>query len=97
MKDLELESAQVRMRLHATIADSAFLLDMFGDDLARRNKYPTSLSGLEAVRFYLMQKHDWLPRDVQSMSTEELAFAVSEEIAKWKLPAKFRGVKDKRT
>ena len=59
------------------------LLEDFGDDLAKREGYQT-IDGMEAVRFYLMQKHNWLPSQVNSMSSEDLRFALTKEMGDWK-------------
>lgn len=49
-----------------------------GDKLAKREKYK-KLSGIEAVHFYLINKHNWLPSQVKAMDIEDLAFCLSEE------------------
>ena len=54
----------------------------FGHKLADREVYK-ELDGREAVEYYLMQKHNWLPIQVKEMSYSHLHFALSEEIADW--------------
>lgn len=54
------------------------LLAELGDKLAKREKYE-QVSGLEAVHYYLTQKHHWLPKRVRSMKLEELLFCLKEE------------------
>ena len=54
------------------------LLDQIGDKLAEREGYSTH-SGIDAVLYYLMQKHHWMPSQVRSMTLNDLHFAVSEE------------------
>lgn len=49
-----------------------------GDKLAKREKYE-QVSGLEAVQYYLMQKHHWLPKRVRSMKLDDLWFCLKEE------------------
>jgi hypothetical protein len=49
-----------------------------GDKLAKREKYE-QVSGLEAVHYYLMQKHHWAPKRVRSMKLDELWFCLREE------------------
>lgn len=56
-------------------------LVMFGDYIAKDQRYEM-VEGLEAVRFYVMERHHWLPRDVLNMSLEELDFATRESQAK---------------
>lgn len=58
------------------------MLDRFGDTLAEREGYRT-YDGIEAVHYYLIQKHGWLPRDVRTMSYEDMRFALGEEMAGW--------------
>ncbi|MGE4534683.1 hypothetical protein [Halomonas sp.] len=60
-------------------------LARFGDHIAKREKYREN-QGIDAVRFYLMQKHAWTPAVVMAMSDEHLRFALSEEMAGWVLP-----------
>lgn len=71
--------------LHRAQGESAYHLECFGDELAQKHGYK-GLDGMEAVRYYLMQKHHWLPRDVMSMSAEEMRFALHEEMQSWTLP-----------
>ncbi len=80
------EHYELRKKLHEADANLVYSLDVFGDTLAEKQGYKSDLHGLDAVRYYLMQKHHWLPRDVKSMSYEDLQFALSEELAGWLLP-----------
>lgn len=80
------EMNEARHGLHQAEGNLAYSLEVFGDDLAKTKKYKSGIDGLDAVRYYLMQKHNWLPRDVNSMSYEDLRFAMSEELAGWTLP-----------
>ena len=34
---------------------------------------------MEAIHFYLIHKFGWLPRDVKSMSLEDVQFVLSQE------------------
>jgi len=80
------ERSEVRNGLHMAKGNLAYALEVFGDELAKRQKYKSDLDGMEAVRYYLVQKHHWLPREVNSMSYDDLLFAMSEELAGWTLP-----------
>lgn len=62
-----------------------YCLEVFGDHLAKREGYKAD-GGMDAVRYYLMTKFHWLPRDVQSMSPDDLRFALREELEGWTLP-----------
>ena len=66
-------------------ASLAFFLCAFGDELAEKEGYG-DLNGIEAVRYYLLQKHNWLPRDIYAMSDEDLRFCLTKEMAGWKAP-----------
>lgn len=61
-----------------------YFLDVFGDHIAQREGYSKNLSGMEAVHFYLIHKFGWLPRDVRSMSLEDVRFVLNEEMNEWK-------------
>jgi hypothetical protein len=70
---------------HALKGDTAYYLELFGHFLAEREGY-REVDGMDAIFFYLVQKHNWLPRDVRSMSIDDLRFVLSEEMANWKAP-----------
>jgi hypothetical protein len=72
-------------RLHDTQGNIAYMLAVFGDHLAKREGYQTH-SEMDAVHFYLVTKHHWLPSTVRSMSFEDLEFVLSEELSGWTLP-----------
>lgn len=67
-----------------------YCLEVLGDQLGKKHKWKNDLDGLDAVRFYLMQKHHWLPFQVRAMSGDDLRFAMSEELAGWTLPKEAR-------
>ncbi|MGH8758086.1 MAG: hypothetical protein ACREVW_01000 [Burkholderiales bacterium] len=80
-------------RLHDALSGLDYCLAVFGDHIAKREGYKGN-DGIEAVQFYLIHKHNWLPRDVRSMSFEEMRFALSEELAGWTLPKAAQPPKD---
>ena len=53
-------------------------IEALGDQLAEENKYP--LQGIAAIHYHLIQKHNWLPRDVRSMSIEDIKLACASEL-----------------
>lgn len=55
-----------------------YLMIRSGDALAQREGYKEH-KGLEAIRYYLIQKHHWLPGDVFAISDEHLRFLIAEE------------------
>jgi hypothetical protein len=74
-------------RLHQAEGELAYSLAVFGDAIAKREKYKDSgLDGMDAVHYYLIHKFGWLPRDVKAMSAEDIRFVLSEEMAGWGLP-----------
>ena len=85
------EQYEVTKLLRQTEATLAFHLDCFGDKLAESQSYK-EVNGIEAVQYYLIQKHNWLPSQVQSMSSEDLRFALSEEMSGYILPPEARGL-----
>lgn len=74
------ERNDIRDRLHAVVGQQASMLERFGDRLAKEKGYREH-EGIEAVRYFLMQKHNWLPSQVRALSTEDLIFAISEDWA----------------
>ncbi|WP_039913137.1 hypothetical protein [Cellvibrio mixtus] len=79
------EKYEILHRLHSAQGDLAYSLAVFGDTLAKREKYK-NLGGMDAIHFYLIQKFHWLPRDVQSMSYEDIELVLHQEKEGWKLP-----------
>lgn len=79
MNRKELESARllVRKKIHNVGAIVAENLEGLGDYLSKRHGYP--FEGIKSCRYHLMQKHGWLPRDVLSMSVDDLVFALEAE------------------
>lgn len=78
-----------RKRTHLACGEMDYHLEVFGDTLAKRQDYK-GLDGMEALHYYLMLKHGWLPRDLRAMSTNDLRFALHQEMQGWTLPAAFR-------
>ncbi|HHX8360953.1 TPA: hypothetical protein ACVOZA_000009 [Vibrio alginolyticus] len=74
-----------KRQIYKVGTDLAFSLDVFGDFLAEREGYK-SLSGMDAVYFYLVHKFHWLPSVVKSMTVDDLRFILSEEINGWDMP-----------
>lgn len=63
-----------------------FSLELFGDRLAQREGY-NEVRGIDAVRYYLMVKYRWLPREVKAFSFDDLRFAMAEEFSGWAIPS----------
>ncbi|MBN9221536.1 MAG: hypothetical protein J0I79_26635 [Mesorhizobium sp.] len=84
-----IEKYQILKRLKEAESALNYGLNVFGDHLAKREKYK-SIDGIQAIHFYLMQKHHWLPASVKSMSDDDLRFCLTEEMANWTWPADAR-------
>jgi hypothetical protein len=83
------EKYEILSKRYAAEGQLNYCLAVFGDHLAKREGYK-AVDGMDAVHFYLMTKHHWLPRDVKSMSQEDLTFALREELEGWSLPPEAR-------
>lgn len=76
---------QLSAGIHSLDGARNFHLELFGNTLASDNKY-SEHKGIDAIRYFLMQKHNWLPNAVRSMSLDDLNFAISEEMRHWTVP-----------
>ena len=83
------QMADIRAQIHHSSGALHFTLEMFGDHIANREGYKAH-DGLDAVRFYIINKHGWLPRDVITMNLDELRFLLEEEMHGWTLPVEAR-------
>lgn len=88
-KDFETVRFSTMQRLHETNGRLNYLLDVFGFTLAEQQGYK-DIDGMEAIYLYLINKHHWLPRDVRSMSPEDLRLALHQEMQGWTAPAAAR-------
>jgi hypothetical protein len=61
-----------------------FSLELFGDRLSEREGFKHH-KGTDAVRYFLMLKFGWLPREVRSLSFDDLWFAMGEEFHGWSI------------
>ncbi|UQI41900.1 hypothetical protein [Vreelandella venusta] len=81
---------EAEYRLFDNEAKTKYSLARFGDYLAKTHSYPRSLAGLDAVRYYLMQKHHWTPSTLRDMSIDDMEFAVAMEKEGWTMPPEAR-------
>ena len=72
-------------RLYTAMGDQDYALCLFGNELAKREGYK-DIDGMEAVHLYLINKHHWLPRDVRSMTGDDIRLALHQEMQDWTLP-----------
>ena len=84
------EHYEATKRLYEAEGNLTYSLDVFGDEIAKREKYK-DLDGIEAIHFYLIHKFKWLPSQVKSMSAEDLRFVLTEEMSGWTMPKNARG------
>ncbi|WP_289141176.1 hypothetical protein [uncultured Pseudomonas sp.] len=85
----EKEKYEIWKRLHEAEGGLAYGLAVYGDHIAKREKYKT-VEGMDAVRFYLVQKFSWPPSQVRSMSYEDMSFVLQEEMAGFTYPKEAR-------
>jgi hypothetical protein len=79
------EGYSIRHRLHSATGNLNYVLDCFGDELAKRRGYK-DLDGIEAIWFYLIEIHHWLPSQVKAMHPDDIRFLLSQEMHHWTLP-----------
>ncbi|KQP40000.1 hypothetical protein ASF44_07990 [Pseudorhodoferax sp. Leaf274] len=75
--------------MHTTRGNLNYLLEVFGFELAKRAGWQ-DIDGMDAVHLHLINKHHWLPRDVRSMTEDDLRLALHEEMQGWTLPTAAR-------
>jgi hypothetical protein len=80
-----------RLGIRKSEAHLNYYLDVFGDYIAKREGY-RKLSGIDAVHYYLIHRFGWLPRDVRSMSPEDLRFVLDQEMDEWEVPEDARKI-----
>jgi hypothetical protein len=85
MKKIELELYKTVFNHYILNAQLDFHLYVFGDYVAEREGYKEH-KNLDALRFYLMQKHHWSVDQVKNLGHNELRFALAEELAQWRMP-----------
>ena len=64
--------------------DQKYILTRFGYYLAEKEGYKQH-KGLDALYYYLVQKHHWLPSQAKSLSIDDLQFLFAEELQSWTL------------
>ena len=79
------EYFEIGRRYYQAIAEQNHALERRGERIAKTNGW-TNISGIEAVKYYLLQKHHWTPAQLDAMSIEQLRFAMRFDTA-GELPA----------
>lgn len=85
-KDLRAEQFATLGRLHDAAGKLNYMLEVFGYTLAEQQGYK-DIDGMDAIHLYLVNKHHWLPRDVRSMTPDDLRLALHQEMQGWTAPA----------
>jgi hypothetical protein len=83
--DLKKKMYASQLSLRQMEAKLTYNLEVFGDYLAEREGYKEH-DGMDALHYYLIQKHHWLPYQSRSLSVDDLRFLFEEEMAGWTLP-----------
>jgi len=65
------------------LADLAYDLECYGDELAHRHRY--AAGGLEAVWLHVVNLHHWPLHEVRSLSHEALRFVLSHHMKAWNI------------
>ena len=71
--------------LHQAIGNMNYLLEVFGHELADKQGW-RDIDGMEAIWLYVINKHHWLPRDVRSMTPDDLRLVLHQEMQGWTAP-----------
>lgn len=73
--------------MYSSVDEPRKELQRFGDQLAKRMEYKR-LRGIDAIMFFLIQEHHWLPADVGHITLGDLCLLLreEEEAAGWLLP-----------
>ncbi|UCX03550.1 hypothetical protein [Shewanella glacialimarina] len=83
------ENYEQTKRFYTELGAQAYSLDVFGDELAEREKYK-GVQGIEAVHLYICLKFCWQPSDVRAMAEQDLRFLLTQEMQGWTLPKEAR-------
>lgn len=82
---IDTERAANLQRLHQVNGNLNYLLEVFGFELAEKQGWK-DIDGMEAIWLYVINKHHWLPRDVRSMTPDDLRLVLHQEMQGWRAP-----------
>lgn len=83
------ELNEARSRLHKANGELNYLLEVFGDELAKREKYKNR-EGMEAIWFYLVEKYRWTPATARALHPDDIRFLLNDEMHGWSAPKSAR-------
>jgi len=95
-RDSYSEKIRATKDLRHVEADMHVALDIFGDELAKRYKYKEH-DGIDAVHFWIIERHHWMPSVVRAMNSEDLRFLLEEEMSGWTWPKEALRALDKKS
>lgn len=70
---------EARRRHHATNGELNYILERFGDELAKRERYK-GVDGMDAIWLYLIKTYRWTPAYVKAMNTDDIRLVLSQEL-----------------
>ncbi len=82
---MTIDQLRQRYAVHQQAAEVAYITECFGDQLAATGKVPSDLRGREAIDYYLISTHSWLPAQVRALSWEEIQAVLHAELSGWTL------------
>ncbi len=83
-------ASRVPKQENTAVAERSARLNVIGRALSIRYGYDIHHE-LDAVYFYLVCKHNWLPSQVRALSDDDLLFLTEEEMVGWALPFEVPG------
>ena len=69
----------LRRESHQLNGTMDYHLELFGDELAKREKY-RGIDGMEAIHLYLIRTYHWTPAYVKSMNTDDIRLVLTQEM-----------------
>lgn len=86
-QDLRKEMNENNRKIRVLEGELQHKLDMFGDVLAKKHNYKKH-RGIEAVRWFLVEKYKWTPATVKALNFDDLSFLLEEERENYTSPDK---------
>lgn len=80
-------------KFNSANADLMTALSFFGNVIAKEENY-LSHTGIDAIHWYLICQHGWLPSVVKSLSIDDLLFLMAERTHGMVLPKELLKVLD---
>lgn len=84
MDNLDKETLTNRAKIQLVRAKMNYMVECFGDELAKQEGYK-DLDGIEAIHYYLVLKHSWLPGQVKDLSLDVIRELLNVELQSFSL------------